>query len=319
MYYSLLWGRQQVKLIQSYHKMRAQSFRRLILVMLLCVTYFPIFAQKSDRIKPQWLHSSVKPSNNTFTYEIIHSNSRTLTDARTQALSDLLIQNGLESGRKVKTDIVSTTEERHTSRNNSDELFSNETIKINTQSEGEPVTLTAKKIDEYWERRSDGSYNLATLYARSSVNGTPQFDHVKLTSNYGVHGLWRSAIIPGWGQLYKGSTTKGSLILGGTAICIGAIIYTDCIRNSYTSKISQTHSASQKKAYANRRTTFTTGRNICIGTLGALYVYNIIDAIVAPGARRILTSPAGTNKYSYFWSPVVTDNNGIGIVATISF
>ncbi|MDE6635460.1 MAG: hypothetical protein K2K09_02500, partial [Lachnospiraceae bacterium] len=67
------------------------------------------------------------------------------------------------------------------------------------------------------------------------------------------------------------------------------------------------------------RTSFTTGRNICIGALGALYVYNIIDAIVAPGARRILTSPAGSNKYAYFWSPAVTDNNGVGIVAAISF
>ncbi len=301
--------------------MQSNRFKRVLVILsaVACITLPTANAETSDKAKPRWLHSSIQPSNPTFVYDVVISDAKSLTQARDQALSSLLVQAGLEGGQTVKTDVTSITDERHSSYNNRDTHTLDETIRVNTTLEGKPATLTAKKIDEYWVRGNDGNYHLSTLYARSLVNETPRFDDVKLTTTYGVQGLWRSAIIPGWGQLYKGSTAKGACIMGGTVLCIGGIIYTDCIRNSYTSKISRTHNAAQKKSYADKRTAYNTGRNICIGALCAVYVYNIVDAIVAPGARRILTSPAGANKFSYFWSPTVTDNNGLGVVASISF
>ena len=120
-------------------------------------------------------------------------------------------------------------------------------------------------------------------------------------------------------DIYKGSTLKGGLIMGGTAVCIGTIIYMDCARASYNSKIFKTHDANLKRQYADKRSNFATGRDICIGALCALYVYNVVDAIVAPGARRILTAPAGSKNFSYFWSPTLTDDMGIGISACFTF
>lgn len=300
-------------------QIKNHRFTKLIIILIAFCASLTINAQKADKLVPRWLHSTLEPSNTTFIYDVISSDASSLSDARDQALSSLIVQAGLEGGQTVKSDVESSSEERHLVQHGQRSNFADYMIKVKSTLEGKPATLTAKKIDEYWVRNADGSYHLSTLYARSLVNETPRFDDVKLTTNYGVHGLWRSAIVPGWGQLYKGSTVKGGCIMGATALCIGGIVYTDCMRNSYTSKINKTHSATQKKSYADKRTAFTTGRNICIGALCAVYVYNIVDAIVAPGARRILTSPAGANKFSYFWSPAVTEDNGLGVVASITF
>lgn len=296
------------------------SFKHFITgLSLLTLTSLSGFSQKSDREKPRWMHSSVEPSNSTFVYDVVTSDATTLGEARDKALSALLIQSGLEGGQTVKTDVVSDAHETHISQNGHTEKAGQETIRVHTTLMGQPATLTAKKIDEYWERKQDGTYHLTTLYARSQVDGTPRFDNVKLTTNYGLHGLWRSAIVPGWGQLYKGSTLKGGLIMGGTVLCIGAVIYTECMRVSYNSKITKTHDANLKRKYADTRSNYATGRNICIGALCALYVYNIVDAIVAPGARRILTSPYGNKNFSYFLTPTITDDFGAGFMASFTF
>jgi hypothetical protein len=57
-----------------------------------------------------------------------------------------------------------------------------------------------------------------------------------------------------------------------------------------------------------------TGRNICIGAAGALYVYNLIDAIASPGAKRIVH---GKNR-RYAYTPVVTTGY-TGIKLAINF
>lgn len=265
------------------------------------------------------MHVMPKQSNSSFVYTVKSAYGNTLDEARKECLGNLLEEVGLAKGLSVTSDYTSSRD-RHTERRNGQTLNeSTREFHVNTIVKGKEVQLQGMKIDEYWERGADGNYHLTTLYARSQVDVTPQFDDVKLTTKYDINDMWRSAIVPGWGQLYKGSTLKGGLIMGGTVACIGAIIFTDCTRASFNSKIQKTHDAKLKLHYADRRTAYATGRDICIGALCALYVYNIVDAIVAPGARRVLTSPAGSNKFSYHWSPTLTDNMGVGLTASVTF
>lgn len=294
-------------------------FALFTIIVIVCIASNITYAQKSDVIQPRWIHQNIAASNPTFEYAIIQSDANTLKDAREQALSTLILQAGLSAGQTVLADISTLNHEQSNYHNGQENFVAEEMINVKSTLYGKPATLTAKKIDEYWERAEDGTYHLTTLYARSQVDVVPNFDDIKLTTKYGIEDMWRSIIIPGWGQLYKGSTLKGGLIMGGTVACIGAIIYTDCTRASFNSKINKTHDAKLKLHYADQRTAYTTGRNICIGALCALYVYNIVDAIVAPGARRILTSPAGSNNFSYYWSPTLTDDMGVGVVASITF
>lgn len=298
--------------------MLSNKFLRLLLVAVLAVCSVTAIAQKSDNIKPRWMHSSVIPSNSTFVYDVVTSDAPSLAKAREQALSSLMIQAGLEGGQTVETNVDSYLHESHSARNDKEDRTADETITVKSTLKGEPVTLTARKVDEYWEHMPDGSYHLSTLYARSPVNVTPRFDDLRLTTNYGGRGLWRSAIVPGWGQFYKGSNLKGGLILGGTVLLAGGIIYTENMRQDYMNKITKTHNTGNIRSYKNSADNFAMGRNVCIGALAALYVYNLVDAIVAPGARRVLVRK-NANGGGYALLPSVTYDGGPAMVAQITF
>lgn len=99
--------------------------------------------------------------------------------------------------------------------------------------------------------------------------------------------------------MHKGSYLKGGLIMGGAVALAGGFIGLESLRKNYVAKIEQTHSADVKKAYNTKAGNCATFRNICIGGLAALYVYNIVDAFVAPGARRIIVTPAASPTGQY--------------------
>lgn len=291
----------------------------LLLGMLLVGGCMAMAADRSDKSKPKWMHSLPVPSNSTFVYVTESAWAGSLADARKECFNGLLQNAGFEKGVSVQSDYTTREEEHSLVVNDREQDVTETHFYANSTIKGKEVELQGVKIDEYWERGADGRYYLTTLYARSQVDQRPRFDNVRLTTKYGASGLWRSAIVPGWGQMYKGSTVKGGIILGGTAALIGGIVYTDCMRSDYIKKIDKTHSAENKRAYASRSDNFATGRNVCIGALGALYIYNLIDAIVAPGARRVVTSPAGSRRFSYTVSPVVMEDRSFGLAMGVTF
>ena len=267
--------------------MKAKSCVAIILSLLIPGT---IFAQQnqSEKTKPQWLHKLPEPSNSTFTYELDPSVAgKSLEEARNISINGMITSSGLESGVVVISDYTSKVTDSKTFKNGTSADIQEDIFVANNKIQGNEVKLNLKRIAEYWELDDNGNYHLTTLYQKS-LNQNPSFDEVELTTKYGVHGLWRSAIIPGWGQFYKGSNLKGGLIVGGTAVFIGGIIYTETMRKNYMNKISKTHNVNNVRIYKNRADNFATARNICIGGLAALYVYNLVDAIVAPGARRLI-------------------------------
>lgn len=174
------------------------------------------------------------------------------------------------------------------------EVIKNDMTTINT-AKGHEVPLHASYIDEYWKQDNNGLYHVQRLYAKSELGRMPIYDDLSLTESYvSDPATWGLALIPGAAQFHKGSYLKGGLILGGSVVLVGGIIFTENQRTDYIRKISGTHDANIKRSYITKSDHFATGRNICIGAAAALYVYNLIDAIVAPGARRIIVTPSAT-------------------------
>ena len=135
----------------------------------------------------------------------------------------------------------------------------------------------------------------------------PLYDNWEVTTQYyNCSGLWRSAIVPGWGQMYKGSYLKGGLVMGGFVGCIAGVVFTESQRGVYLAKVGKTHDVNAKKSYINSASNLATGRNVCIGAAAAVYVYGMIDAIVAPGARRVVVVPSA-------------DNRSVGVSASVRF
>lgn len=255
----------------------------------------------NDGKRPRWLSEVPVASNNTFEYKVVTVYAQTPSEAK--GLVPREITHYIETTQKVQITSVSKISSENQNGNVSEETSFNMMAVV----EGDPVNVVVKIIDEYQEAK-DGQGVFYFLCAvgnpkASSVN----FDKVQITDKYGAKGLWRSAILPGWGQMYKGSTGKGIAILGTEVVAVGGIVAMESMRSSYVKK-AKTQPQFAQKYYSKA----SNCRNISYGFMvaaGAIYVYNIIDAIAAPGARWLKT----TNGELSFYPSVTADGMGLTV------
>lgn len=294
--------------------MNIKSILSVIVVLFGSATIS--FAQKtSDVVKPKWLHKLPTSINTTFRYKVIASSALTLESARTNAVQSLIDEIGMEAGVVIisnhkSKETVSQVWENGKLR----EVIKNDMETINTV-KGEAMPLYASYIDEYWTRDNSGTYHLQRLYAQSE---SPIPDYFETTSSYlSDPAAWGLALVPGATQFYKNSYLKGGVILGGTVLLAGGIIFTENQRADYVRKIAGTHNADIKRAYITKSDHFATGRNICIGALAALYVYNLIDAVVAPGARRVVVRQHDGKTYAFL--PTISYDGTPVLTASVTF
>ena len=183
--------------------------------------------RSSEKIKPQWLHKLPKPSNSSFMYETVSASASSLDNAREKCLAELIANSGLKNGVVAISDNKSS--ERLSQIWNNGKLTERVEYDSHTSTHAQydAIKLHVENIAEYWERDRSGNYYLTKLYAKSELGKAPLFDNIELTTRYGARGLWRSAIIPGWGQFHKGANLKGGLILGGCAALAAGIVFTE--------------------------------------------------------------------------------------------
>lgn len=293
---------------------------RMLLSCIVVVMAFAAMGQtRSEGIRPRWISSPPVPTNNTFVYEMHSATARTLDGARDMCLDGLITHAGLKSGVVVTSDKKSDAIlQQHWDNGRLTETYRTDSH-TSTSAKSDEQKLYVENVAEYWERDHKGDYHLTTLFAKSALGEAPLFDNVTVTDRYGARGLVRSIVIPGWGQLYKGSTLKGCLILGGTAAIAAGIIFTENQRADYVRKIKATHNQNLIKSYRTKRDHFATARNICIGAAAALYVYNLVDAIVAPGASRIVVRNYGRGKGNYSVVPSISPDGMPCVAAHVTF
>ena len=258
----------------------------------------------SEKIKPQWLHKLPKPSNPSFMYETVSASASTLDAAREKCLAELIAGSGLKNG------VVAISSNQ--SSEQLSQVWQNGRLSEKVTYDSRTTTRT-----QYEAVKLHGDYFLTKLYAKSELGTVPLFDNLELTTRYGARGLWRSAIIPGWGQFHKGAYLKGGMILGGCALLAGSAVFLDNQRSDYARKIARTHNQELINSYATKRDHYAAARNVCIGAAAALYIYNLIDAIAAPGARRIIVGKRRNIDYSL--SPAVAADGSLCMLGALKF
>lgn len=294
---------------------------KYLYIVLFFSLFYPFcglntFAQGVDQdCAPQWLKKLPKPSNNSYHFKAFHVEGTNIYSAMKQ-LPDVAAYY-MERQYDISGVTVETFELRNEYTNGENNSFQLQQIHDTVYTTTGNVNVKLAIVDEYISE--DGIYFLCTVPDPNSKHVI--YDDYEVTTQYGLMGMWRSAIIPGWGQLYKGNIVKGSLILGGTAALIGGIIATETIRSDYSRRINETHEINQKRLYAKRADQFSTTRNICFGALGALYIYNIIDAVVSPGARRVVVKEkeATNKKYSYSFYPSTLGGSSVLLAFNLTF
>lgn len=93
------------------------------------------------------------------------------------------------------------------------------------------------------------------------------------------------SFVPGWQQIYKGSTSKGVGIICVEAVGVAGIITSFSIK-AYNEKLMKTD-PKHVQEYSSRANTCQYVGYGCIALTAGFYIYNLIDAAVAPGKKPI--------------------------------
>lgn len=280
------------------------------LLTLLCICSYAKIIDRSENNKPEWVRKgedglNKNRSNQSYYFKIIETTGGSLEGLRSNrivGLSEFIGQRNHISG-TVKSEIEENI--------SNDSLNSKESFQLSFTNDIATSTFFAKVIDDYWELHYDNGeqkYVYYVLFAVSSSTTPPVFDNFTTTTSYGNSALIRS-LIPGYGQIYKGNTSKGITFLALEASAIASIIVSESNRSVYINK--SIEQPKHTKEYINRANKWNTARNISIGVAGAVYVWNLVDALASKGARRVIIQK-GDSRFSI--QPSVNfSNTGIGL------
>lgn len=110
-----------------------------------------------------------------------------------------------------------------------------------------------------------------------------------------IGALWRSALLPGWGQLYYGSIPKAALFLGATATVAGIVVWNNTRFLDADRRYQQYDSTDGRKLPALReREFYRDQRDIAALWFVVIYGLNIMDAYVG---GHMASFSLGDNTY----------------------
>lgn len=244
----------------------------------------PIVAQK-----PQWVNNTPKELHDSYQFIQVVAYGEDIDAARGAALQQLAQNEQLSKAVNVNVETGRLRHvEQHLHSGRLDETIT-DNMDVEMTVKGQTFNLQAKVVDEYVEKADYGKIKLTILYM-VAVTSQPVFDKTTISENYGIAPAAMS-ILPGAGQWYKGQKTKGTLLFLGTVASATGIIFCENQRASYHKKMKEQPQFA--KTYNTKSSNWETARNICIGATAAIYAYNLIDAAVAKGARRIIVGNKG--------------------------
>lgn len=270
--------------------------------------------ERSDKIKPRWINKPPVALNDTYFFVVTEvAGATTLNEARLQSKKELAAKVEIVEDIKVVEGYDEESSQRMTTEGDMYGV-SDDTYRLQIESEGHTLPVSYKKISEYWELERDenlSSYTLYTLYAVAHKGMIAQFDDISITSRYGFDAFAFSFFVPGAGQMYKGSIGKGLGILGSAVAVSAAIVLCENTRASYIKKMKE--QPRYAAVYNTRADSWEPGRNVAIGVAAALYVYNLIDVLVTDGAPRVKVKRKA-EKYMTLLPAVGWDYAGISLV-----
>lgn len=281
--------------------------KKIILSLVLTFFSAPVIAAK-----PKWVGNTPKELNNTYRFVEVVSYGNNIQGAREDATLQLAKNEQLQ--RAVRVNVESGLLTNINQTNNNGNLVEAIRKEVNTKMtvSGEEYRLQAYPIDEYIAQNSHGNVVLHTLFM-VAVTDNPAFDRTYISTSYGAGPVFMS-IVPGIGQMYKGSTVKGVCMLAGVAACSIGALFCENERSDYKNKMREQPEFAY--SYNNKSKNWETARNICVGAAVAVYLYNLIDAAAAKGARRVIVK--GANGGGVAVNPMATFD-GAGITLTYNF
>lgn len=269
--------------------------RQIIFSFIITLIGLSSMAQE----KPGWIFNKPTPTNNSYLYDVEWGDGKTPKEAENEAFAKVFRYAAMQVGQPFESSEINAA------------LQSGKDYSVIAAQYNIPIN----KVCEFSENVG-GQYKVYILcQVAAAGNVMAQWSNFSDCDRQHVDGIavLKSALLPGLGQFHKGQNVKGVCFLTGEAVCVTAIVIGQSMRKTNINKMNNTTSVNAKKAYANKANTYTTIRNIGIGAAAAVYVWNVLDAIIAKSNHQYLSYGSPVNL-----TPVVTDES-VALSLNINF
>jgi len=283
--------------------------KRILLLACLGLGSIALKAQfkvkDSSGHKPEWI--SKAPQGKEYKYFIgVGSSSHSLSDAKEIALADIISQLSREKGIEItaaeRLSLTKTIGEKYQNGQNqptrNQELNKESTINIKARE----VFLEKLELHEnYWQKSALDDEIVYEYFLLARIIKKEK----KNREGYGLKPVWRSVLIPGWGQLYKGQKFRSLLYFTTIASSVSYIYYSNVEVNYHIDRLAELNSGSVDVQHLedliqdneDDLDIWKTRRNISIGVAAGVYIWNIIDAATSKGKRQYYAYQPDSKKW----------------------
>lgn len=261
--------------------------------------YCPVILAQSSKSHPDklpWVDGVFPAKKGAFEYRVALGEGATLSDARNDAFSGLLTDLGNKAGVTVNSQTLAEIKSNLNYTAGSEEYVEDVKYLTTHKIDRENFKASFTKVSEYYEYIR-GRYHLWELY---EVSQGTVFAAVipEYTTHYGGSALWRSMIIPGWGQFHKKKTGKGIFFLASEVVAISGLAFCEIRRSDNRRKSTETTNINITKEYRNRADSWELRRNIFVGAAAGIYLWNVLDAALAKGKLKYAWAPDNLNLFA---------------------
>ncbi len=221
-------------------------------------------------------------------YTAIGVSESSLAAAQKQAITNILSSIIMERSVLVQSELLTSISEKSETLHGKTETSIVDAAIQEVIAKGESSRIeNLTKEEEYWQVVSKGD-NLVYEYWILMKIPKPEFASLDLSveQGYGITPIWKSAIVPGWGQFHKGESKKGWRFLISETIFTSSFFISNYFSHNYSSKAENERDYDRRKFYndwSNRSYTVSTISGIIAG---AIYAYNIFDSITSKGSKK---------------------------------
>jgi hypothetical protein len=243
----------------------------------------------SDNKKPSWFSGNSNIDSKIFKYYVSQGTSSSIDTARKNAVQNVIFEYAQTLGTEYIVGSESNTVISNVQENDSVKTTTSFVFSGKVQGKEQNFKIPCFTIVEYyWEKELYNGKPIYQYWVLARIPNKERDCNLPFYKSYGKSAIWRSAILPGWGQMHLGYKTKGILLLTATGVLLTGITTSQIMYNSnwnnYTNslKLGQTDDA---QVYKSNADDWYLIRNINLVALGGVYVYNLIDALTKKGVN----------------------------------
>jgi hypothetical protein len=280
---------------------------RLLIVLSFFLFAMPLsnlwaqkVTEKSDFARPPWMQGEFPPkTNESYNYKVISDvEGATIQDAKKNAF--IAFVTNYASSRKINISGEALVKIKSQYKDN--ESSEKQDFDYTYNIKYDDFEVSFEMVDSYWEKYSDGNYMFWALYEVANNVKNYEFEQIEYSTSYGASAAWRSAIVPGWGQLYKKQNRKGYTMLVTTGVLATGFLFSQMnFAKNYDKAmeyrgVNNTYYATYKANYEDWNKIRTA---IGIG-YGVYWTLGLIDSFRSRGAKRYVKNNSFVQLYPTF-------------------